>query len=100
MSPYVLHRDPAFWENPIAFQPERFLQESAPANRPRYAYIPFGVGPHVCPGAALAINEILITVAILAQRLRFRLVPGHAIEPAAWTTLRPRTGILVTIERR
>lgn len=97
--PWVVHRHRKLWADPDRFDPDRFSPERARA-RPRYSYIPFGVGPHVCPGAALAINEILITVAILARRFRFRLVPGQAIEPTAWTTLRPRHGIMVTIEPR
>ena len=97
--PWVVHRHRKLWPEPDRFDPERFSPAQAGA-RPRYSYIPFGVGPHVCPGAALAMNEILITVAILARRFRFRLVPGQSIEPTAWTTLRPRHGIMVTIEPR
>jgi cytochrome P450 len=97
--PFVVHRHRKLWPDPDRFDPDRFSPEQARA-RPRYSYIPFGVGPHVCPGAALAMNEILITVAILARRFRFRLVPGHSIAPTAWTTLRPKNGLMVTIERR
>ena len=97
--PWVVHRHRKLWPDPDRFDPERFSPEQAGA-RPRYSYIPFGVGPHVCPGAALAMNEILIAVAVLARRFRFRLVPGQSIEPTAWTTLRPRHGIMVTLEPR
>ena len=97
--PWVVHRHRKLWPDPERFDPDRFSPEQAQA-RPRYSYIPFGVGPHVCPGAALAMNEILITVAILARRFRFRLVPGQRVEPTAWTTLRPKDGILVTVEKR
>ena len=97
--PFVVHRHKKLWRDPDRFDPDRFSPEQSRA-RPRYSYIPFGVGPHVCPGAALAMNEILITVAILARRFRFRLVPGQSIEPTAWTTLRPKNGIMVTLEKR
>jgi cytochrome P450 len=97
--PWVVHRHKKLWQDPGRFDPDRFTPERAGAP-PRGAYIPFGVGPHVCPGAALSMTEILITVAILAQRFRFRLAPGPAIEPVAWTTLRPRHGIMMTIEPR
>jgi len=80
--------------SPAYIAPERARE------RPRYSYIPFGVGPHVCPGAALSMNEILATVAVLVQRLRIRLVPDQDIAPVAWTTLRPRNGLMVTIEPR
>ncbi len=97
--PWVVHRHKKRWPDPDRFDPDRFSPERAAA-RPRYAHIPFEVGPHVCPGAALSMTEILIAVAILAQRLRFRRAPGPRIEPVAWTTLRPRHGIWVTIEPR
>lgn len=96
--PWVVHRHRLLWTDPDRFDPDRFA--AAEADRRRDAFIPFGIGPHVCPGAALAMTEILIAGAILAQRFRFRLVAGQAIEPVAWTTLRPRRGLLVTIERR
>ena len=88
--PWVVHRHRKLWPDPDRFDPDRFAPERA-RERPRYSYIPFGVGPHVCPGAALSMNEILVAMAMLAQRLRFRPVPGQDIQPVAWTTLRPRT---------
>jgi len=97
--PWVVHRHEKLWPDPDRFDPDRFSPQRVGA-RPRYAYLPFGIGPHVCPGAALAMTEILIALAILAQRFRFRLVPGQQIEPVAWTTLRPRHGIRFTVEMR
>ncbi|HUF61383.1 MAG TPA: cytochrome P450 [Verrucomicrobiales bacterium] len=44
VSPYALHRHPAFWDDPETFQPGRF------ENRPPAAYIPFGAGPRSCIG--------------------------------------------------
>jgi cytochrome P450 len=97
--PWVVHRHRKLWADPDRFDPDRFRPERA-GERSRYAYIPFGVGPHVCVGASLALTEILIAMAILAQRFRFRLAPGQRIEPVAWTTLRPLHGIRMTIEPR
>ena len=39
----VLHRDPANWENPNDFKPERWENEAE--ERDPYAYIPFSAGP-------------------------------------------------------
>lgn len=97
--PWVVHRHRKLWPDPDRFDPDRFAPERA-RERPRYSYIPFGVGPHVCPGAALSMNEILAAMAVLVQRLRIRPVPGQNIEPVAWTTLRPRDGLMVTVEPR
>ncbi|MBL8130306.1 MAG: cytochrome P450, partial [Anaerolineae bacterium] len=56
MSHYLLHRDPRFWSEPAAFQPERFAPD-AQADRPRYAYFPFGGGPRLCIGEPFAWME-------------------------------------------
>jgi cytochrome P450 len=97
--PWIVHRHHKLWRDPDRFDPERFAPEQTRA-RSRYAYLPFSVGPHVCIGAPLAMIEILITVAVLARRFRFRLVPGQRIEPIAWTSLRPGRGITMTVEPR
>ena len=97
--PWVVHRHKKLWTEPDRFDPERFTPEAVAA-RSRYAYLPFSIGPHICIGASLALVEILITVAVLARRFRFRLVAGQAIEPIAWTSLRPGRGIRMTVEPR
>jgi cytochrome P450 len=50
LSPYVTHRHPDFWEHPEGFDPERFSPERS-AERPEYAYFPFGGGPRRCVGS-------------------------------------------------
>jgi len=97
--PWVLHRHRKLWQDPDRFDPERFAAAEIAA-RSRYAYLPFSIGPHVCVGASLAMMQMVVAVAILAQRFRFRLVPGHPVEPTAWINLRPRGGIRMTLEPR
>lgn len=97
--PFVLHRLPAYWDEPDRFDPERFTPERAAA-RPKFVYIPFGAGPRQCIGNHFALLEAHIVVATLAQRFRLRLVPGHRVEPWPLITLRPRYGMPMFIERR
>jgi len=97
--PWVVHRHRKLWTDPDRFDPERFDAEQVAA-RSRYAYLPFSVGPHICIGAPLALAEILATMSVLAQRFRFRLVPGTPVEPVAWTSLRPGRGLMMTVEPR
>jgi cytochrome P450 len=97
--PWVVHRHRKLWEDPDGFDPDRFAPDRVAA-RSRYCYLPYSAGPHVCVGASLANVEMLIASAVLAQRFRFRLAPGQRIEPTAWTNLRPRYGIRVTVEAR
>ena len=97
--PYVLHRLPAFWQDPEAFDPERFLPERS-ADRPKFLYLPFGAGPRQCIGNHFALIEAQLIVATLAQRYRLHLVPRHPVEPWALITLRPRFGMPMMIEPR
>jgi len=97
--PWLLHRHRLLWERPDAFEPERFAPERA-SRRHRFAYIPFGGGPRICIGATFAMTEALIILAMLAQRFRLRLVPGHPVEPVGLITLRPRHGLRMILERR
>ena len=99
MFPWVVHRHARLWRDPDRFDPERFAPEET-ASRSRYAYLPFAIGPHVCIGASLALVEITVAAAIVAQRFRFRLVPGRVVEPLAWTNLHPKGGIRMTVEPR
>ncbi|MBV8890008.1 MAG: cytochrome P450 [Alphaproteobacteria bacterium] len=97
--PWVVHRHRKLWHDPDRFDPERFGPEPVAA-RSRYAYLPFAVGPHVCVGASMAMLQLVATVAVLAQRFRFRLVPGRLVEPTAWTNIRPKSGMWMTVEPR
>lgn len=98
-SAYTLHRHPEFWDDPERFDPERFTPERA-AQRPRFAYLPFGAGPRLCIGNGFAMLEGQLILATVAQRYRFTLVPGHAVTPEPALTLRTRDGVLVTMRRR
>ena len=99
MSQFVTHRHREFWERPNSFYPEHFTPERT-ADRPHFAYFPFGGGPRQCIGNNFALMEAQLALAILAQRFRVRLVPGQQIVPQPVITLRPRNGIRVFLERR
>jgi cytochrome P450 len=87
------------WDQPLTFDPERFSAEKS-AERPRFAYLPFGAGPRVCIGGALAMTEATLILAALAQRFRPRLVPGQDIKLQNRITLRPADGMRMVLERR
>lgn len=95
--PYLTHRHPAYWDDPDAFDPERFTAERS-AGRPRFAYFPFAGGPRQCIGNTFAMMEAPLILAMIAQRYRLHRVPGHALELDASITLRPRGGIPMTLE--
>jgi cytochrome P450 len=99
ISPYTMHRHPGFWEHPETFDPERFTPERS-ADRPRYAYLPFGGGPRQCIGNTFALTEAHLIVAMLAQHYQLQLAPGHPVEVEGLITLRPRQGMKMIAQRR
>jgi cytochrome P450 len=94
---WVTHRDPRYFDEPDAFKPERW-ENSEPA--PKYAYFPFGAGPRQCIGNYFAMMEIVLLLATIGQRFRFKLDPDHRVEVLPVLSLRPRNGIKVIIEPR
>ncbi|MFL5319529.1 MAG: cytochrome P450 [Myxococcaceae bacterium] len=96
MSPWALHRDPRFWENPEGFDPDRFTEERS-AGRPKTSYVPFAAGPRMCIGAGFALMEAQIILAMVLQRYRPELVAGYDLELEPLVTLRPKGGIQMTL---
>lgn len=95
LSPYVTQRHPDFWDNPDDFDPDRFAPERS-ADRPRFAYFPFGGGPRVCIGNNFAMVEAQLVIATIAQTYRLCLGPEQRVEPDVRITLQPR-GLLMTL---
>ncbi len=91
VSPYVMHRDPRFYEDPLRFDPERFTPEARSA-RAQFAYFPFGGGPRRCIGEGFAWTEAVLILAALARRWRLRLAPGAQVRTEPRITLRPSKG--------
>jgi cytochrome P450 len=100
LSQYVTHRHPAFWDDPEAFEPDRFLPEAA-RERHRYAYFPFGGGPRKCIGESFGLMEMPLVIARMLQECRLELMPGHqAVVPAPGISLRPANGLMMVVRPR
>jgi cytochrome P450 len=98
--PYVTQRDGRFFENPDAFDPQRFAPGRAERIAP-YAYIPFGGGPRVCIGNTFATMEMILIVATVLQKFRVKLATeqGEA-EPEPLISIRPKGGLRVSVSGR
>jgi cytochrome P450 len=97
LSPYLLHRDPRFWDDPANFRPERWF-ETEPM-RHRYAYCPFGAGPRICIGEQFAWMEGVLVLATILRRWRFDLAPGQRVDVEPTITLRARYGMRMLMAR-
>ncbi len=99
MSQWVIHRDPRFFDDPLAFRPERWDDDLA-KKIPRYAYFPFGGGPRICIGNGFALMEATLLLASIARRFRLKVPTDAKITPLPTMTLRALGGIPVVLEAR
>jgi cytochrome P450 len=82
ISPYLIQRNPEFWEVPERFDPDR-MAAAGVASRPELAMCPFGAGPRNCIGESFARLEMQMHLVMFASRLRLR---HDETEPAEFTT--------------
>ncbi len=99
LSPYLIHRHPAFWENPETFDPDRFAPAQA-AQRNRFCYLPFALGPRACIGEQFALVEMAAHAALLARKLRLRYLRPQPVAMECQVNLRPRQNIYMQVEER
>lgn len=98
VAPRVLHRHRRYWKKPDTFWPERWLtREELPA---RTAFIPFGMGARVCPGAQFANIEMAEITRLLLTRARLGLTRGRVPVPLGNLTSRPEPDIVLTVTPR
>lgn len=99
MSQWLLHRDPKVFDDPLEFRPERWT-EGFEASLPKTSYFPFGGGLRRCIGENFALMELVISLATIAHRWRFRVNDPAKVLPQPLFTLRLKNGLPVTLERR
>jgi cytochrome P450 len=98
VSPWLMHRDQRYFEQPEEFRPERWASEQI-KQLPKFAYFPFGGGPRLCIGNSFALMEAKLILATIVQRFHLDLASDQTVKALASITLRPRNGIKVIIRR-
>jgi cytochrome P450 len=99
MSQWVTHRDIRFFDDPEAFNPDRWADGLA-KRLPSCAYFPFGGRPRACIGKPLVMMEAVLVLATIVQNFQLRLVPGHPVTPWPPFTLRPKHGMKMLLTKR
>ncbi|KAJ9174445.1 hypothetical protein P3X46_013086 [Hevea brasiliensis] len=78
---WAIGRDPNYWENPMEFQPERFMGSSVIDVRGQhYHLLPFGSGRRSCPGTSLALQVIHTTLGSMIQCFDWKVVNGESVD--------------------
>ncbi|NDY92666.1 cytochrome P450 [Ideonella livida] len=105
ISPWLIQRHRELWARPDAFDPDRYAHEEdqqplSTKESLRKAYLPFGMGPRVCIGAAFALQEAALVLSTVALHVRLAPVPGHVPEPVGRLTIRAENGIALKVHQR
>jgi cytochrome P450 len=96
IAPWTTHRHHALWPHPDRFDPDRFMRDEIIPG----SYMPVGLGPRICVGAAFATIESGLMLARLVRRYDFEAIAPDAVKPVARLTTRPASEIMMRVRRR
>jgi cytochrome P450 len=89
LSQWAVHRSPRYWDSPLEFDPDRWLDERADT-RHRFAYFPFGGGPRFCIGKQLSMLEARLILGTVCQQYRLEYARDEPFELRGSLTMHPR----------
>ncbi len=94
-----VHRDERFYDEPLAFRPDRWTDgfESA---LPDFAYAPFGGGRRSCIGREFALLEAKLVLATIGQRFQFEWEGKDEIELEPRVTIQTADGLPLRVQSR
>ncbi|XP_058782406.1 flavonoid 3',5'-hydroxylase 1-like [Vicia villosa] len=73
---WAIGRDPNIWDNPLEFNPERFLSARIDPSGVDFELIPFGAGRRICVGYKMAIVVIEFILGTLIHSFDWKLPNG------------------------
>jgi len=93
-SQFMTHRDERVFPGPAKFEPDRW-QSIRPGS---YEYLPFGAGPRLCIGAALASSILRTVLPMILGRFRMDIQPHAKVDARVVSTmLTPVSGVPVSV---
>lgn len=99
VSPWLIQRHHALWDEPDAFNPDRYDNDASRESL-KQAYLPFGMGQRVCMGAAFALQEATLILASLVREYRISALPDHEPQPVGRLTIRSANGVRLKLHQR
>lgn len=90
-----IHKHKDFWEDPEAFNPDRFENNAGMKHK---AYFPFGAGPRMCIGNNFAMYEMVLAITEIVKHYKIKK-KETPIEIKPLITLKPQNAILEFIPR-
>jgi len=99
ISPYYLHRNREYWDEPERFDPDRFEEETIKQQH-KQAYIPFSAGPRRCVGDFFATVEMQMHIGLMARYFRLKNVDNEEVELAPEINMRNKNPLKMELQKR
>ncbi len=96
---WLIHHSEEYYDDPMTFRPERW-DGTLEQDLPKYAYIPFGAGPHRCVGERFAKMELRIMLPTIAQQFKLDYVGENPLEFKDGLAAQPKNEMLMDITAR
>ena len=97
VSQFVTHRSADHFDNPLAWNPSRWLNTNLEKSLPRGAYFPFGAGTRKCLGEYFAIAEARLILMMVAKNFR---LDGDFPKAQPRATYRPKGRVRARVSTR
>lgn len=97
VSQYVTHRSADHFDNPLTWNPSRWLNTNLEKSLPRGAYFPFGAGTRKCLGEYFAIAEARLILMMVAKNFR---LDGDFPKAQPRATYRPKGRVRARVTAR
>ena len=116
-----IQRSPLFWEDPLRYNPDRFLKNYTTPTQPDgagfkvggskllypnevisdFAFLPFGGGSRKCVGDQFAMMEATATLALILQRFDLSLaIPAKDVGMRTGATIHTENGLMLKVKKR
>lgn len=99
ISPFIVHRNPLYWNNSDVFEPERWFSEEV-KQMDKFTYFPFAAGPRMCIGNNFALFEADIIIAKIIQNFTLEYAGDSPAEMEPSTTLRVKNRMPIKLKMR
>ncbi|MFC6724814.1 cytochrome P450 [Halobium palmae] len=96
---WVVHRSERWYDDPLAFDPDRWLPERR-SERPQFSYFPFGGGPRHCIGMQFSLLEAKLIVGTVAQRFSLAYARDEPFDLRGSLTMHPADGMEMRLVER
>lgn len=97
ISPGYTHKMEEIWTNPENFEPDRFSDQRAEDRKHKFAWVPFGGGPHMCIGLHFAYMQMKVFMYQLMMKFEFYQDAGYEADFQIIPIPKPKDGMPVHI---